>query len=159
MSDSSLDDIDRAILYYLQDDGRRAFTDIAADLSVSDNTVRNRIAEMRESGVISGYHVDVDYDVADVQHYYMFVCTVRVSKREELAAEARELPGIIEVTTLMAGTHNVFIVGVGERKDDITDLATTIDELGLTIERENLIRDRVRQPYSGFSPPDHLTRK
>lgn len=159
MNESSLDEIDQAILYHLQQDGRRAITNIADDLDVSDNTVRNRIQEMEETGIISGYRVDVNYDEAGVQHHYMFICTARVSEREELAAEARQLPGITEVISVMTGSHNVYIIGAGKEKDDMTDLATTIDELGLTVEREHLIRDHVRRAYSGFSPPEYVSRK
>lgn len=159
MSDSTLDEIDRAILFYLQEDGRRAVTEIADRINVADNTVRNRIQAMEESGVIAGYSVDVDYNAAGVQHHYMFVCSTRVSQREELAAEARKLPNVIEVITLMTGNHNVFLIGSCSDKDEISHLAHTLDELGLHIEREHLIYDHIRQAHSGFSPPDHLTRK
>lgn len=159
MRDSQLDEIDSAILYYLQEDGRRAVTEIADEINVADNTVRNRMQAMDESGVISGYSVVVDYDAAGVQHHYMFVCSARVSKREELAAEARELPNVLEVITLMTGNYNVFLIGSCSDKHEITDLARTLDEIGLDIEREHLIHDYIRQAHSGFSPPDHLTRK
>lgn len=159
MSSAALDDLDRAVPHHLQEDARRPVTDIADDLDVSDNTVRNRMQAMEESGVIGGYRVQVDYDEADVQHYYMFVCSARVSEREDLAAEAREYPGVAEVITLMTGDYNVLVVGASEDRDEISDLASAIDGLGLTIEREHLIRDHVRQPYSGFEPPEYLTRK
>lgn len=159
MSTAPVDEIDRAILYHLQEDGRRSITDIATDLDVSDNTVRNRIQRMEEAGIITGYTVKVDYDAAGIQHHYVFVCTARVSEREELAAEVRKLPGVIEVLTLMTGTDNVFVIAVTSRKDEITDLAYAIDELGLRIEREHLIREHTRQPYSELRPPEYLSRK
>lgn len=159
MGDDSLDEVDRAILYYLQQDARRSFSDIADELDVSSNTVRNRISDMEESGVISGYHAAVNYDRAGVQHHYIFFCTVPVRQREELAGEVRQLPGVTEVITLMTGQLNVIIIGAGSDKDAITELAYTVDELGLTIEHEHLIRDTVGQPYSGFEPPDFLGRE
>ena len=159
MTDDSLDDVDRAILYYLQQDARRSFSDVADELDVSVNTVRNRISDMEESGVISGYHADVNYDTAGVQHHYVFICTVPVSDREELADKARQLPGVTDVVTLMTGRHNVIIIGAGDEKDAMTELAYTVDDLGLTIEHEHLIRDFVRQPYSGFEPPDYLVQE
>lgn len=159
MSEDEIDDIDKAILYNLQEDGRRAVTDIASDIGVSDNTVRNRMQEMEESGVISGYHVDVNYDEAGVQHYYMFVCSARVSNREKLADAVRQLPGVVSVITLMTGSHNVHIVAAGEQKDAITDLAYEVDNLGLNIEREFLIRNHVNQPYSGFRPPEYMSQE
>lgn len=158
MNETALDTIDQAILYHLQQDGRRAITDIADAVDVSDNTVRNRIQAMEEAGVISGYRVNVNYDRAGVQHHYLFVCTVRVSHREQLAAEVRNLPGVLEVITLMTGTHNVYVMGAGAQKDDMSDLAYAIDDLGISIEREHLIRDHVRQPYSRFRPPEYVPR-
>lgn len=156
MNEDSLDEIDRAILYHLQRNGRKSFADIADAVGVSANTVRNRIDEMEDAEIISGYSVDINYDAAGVQHHYVFVCTVRVSERERLAADARQLPGVIEVLTLMTGTNNVFIITAGAEKDEITDLAYAIDELGLTIEREHLVRDHFKQPFSDFRPPEYM---
>jgi len=67
MSDGPLDDVDRAVLYYLQEDGRRAITEIADAVDVSDNTGRNRIRDVEEEGVIPGYTGTVNYDNACIQ--------------------------------------------------------------------------------------------
>lgn len=158
MDEDELDAIDRGILYHLQEDGRRPITDIADALDVADNTVRNRMQDMEDAGVIRGYTVDVDYSAAGVEHHYVFVCSTRVRDRERFAAEIRSLPGVVEVLTLMTGTHNLYVLGAGQRKDDITELAYAIDELGPTIEREFLVRDHVKQAFSGFEPPQFLDR-
>ena len=47
-----MDDIDRAIITCLQYDGRMPFTDIAAELSISEGTVRRRVKRLTESGVL-----------------------------------------------------------------------------------------------------------
>jgi DNA-binding Lrp family transcriptional regulator len=153
-----LDVIDQAILYHLQQDGRRPITEIADAVDVSDNTVRNRIQAMEDSGVITGYQVSVDYDEADVQNHYLFVCSARISDRERLAAKARTFDGVTEVISLMTGSYNVYIVAIRESKDATTDLAVALEEAGLTIEREHLIRDHTRRPYSGFQPPEYVSR-
>lgn len=150
MESSSLDAIDYAILYHLQQDGRKQITDIADAVDVSDNTVRNRIQNLEDEQAIQGYQVNINYDEADIQHHYLFVCSARVSKREELAQEARQHSGVIEVITLMTGKSNVYVIGVGNEKDDMTDLAYDIDGMGLEIEREHLIRAHIRQPFDGF---------
>lgn len=150
MNDSPLDAVDRAILYYLQTDARTPITDIADAVNVSDNTVRNRIQSLEAHGVITGYQATVDYDAAGVQHYYMFVCSARVSERGQLAEQARTQPGVTEVMTLMTGKNNVYVVAAAQRKDDITELALKLDELGLEIEREHLVWRHDRQPFNGF---------
>jgi DNA-binding Lrp family transcriptional regulator len=156
MGSVSLDDVDRAILHHLQENARKSLTDIAEAVNVSDNTVRNRVQNLEENGVIQGYRIDVDYDAADIQHHYLFVCTVRVRRREELARKAREHDGVTEVISLMTGRCNVYVIGVGEGKDDMTDLAYDLDGLGLEIEREHLIRDHARQSFDGFRLPENL---
>lgn len=156
MDGSPLDTVDQAILFYLQEDGRRSLTEIADAVNVSDNTVRNRIQKMEDDGVITGSQITVDYDAAGIQHQYLFICTVRVSRREQLAEEVRDLPGVLEVTTLMTGSNNVLVEAAAREKDQITELAYKIDELGVTINDEELIRDQSRRPFSGFRPPDSL---
>lgn len=150
MVDTRLDALDRAILHRLQADARESMTDIAADLDVSDNTIRNRIAKLEDGGAITGYQVNVDYDEVGVQHYYAFGCTARISERDWLAEAVRAHDCTVEVITLMTGRENLFVIAAAAEKDDITDLATELDTLGLTIEREHLVREHVRQPYDGF---------
>ncbi|MBX0286896.1 AsnC family transcriptional regulator [Halomicroarcula sp. F28] len=144
------DRLGRAIIHHLQTDARKPITEIADAVNVSDNTVRNRIRSLEERGVITGYQATVDYDTAGVQHYYLFVCSVRVSEREQLAEKAREQPSVTEVLTLMTGTHNVYVVAAASRKEAVSDLARRLDKLELEIEREHLIWRHDRQPFSGF---------
>ena len=51
--DYETDDLDLAILDRFQKDGRRPFAEVARDLGVSANTVRNRIGKMMEHEVMS----------------------------------------------------------------------------------------------------------
>ena len=46
------DELDLAILEMLRSDGRKPYTEIAQALSVSEGTVRNRVARMVEKGVM-----------------------------------------------------------------------------------------------------------
>jgi len=47
-----MDEVDRSIISYLQYDGRMPFTQIAAELGVSEGTVRNRVRQLVENGVL-----------------------------------------------------------------------------------------------------------
>ena len=47
-----LDEVDRGIIMHLQYDGRMPFTDIAAELDVSEGTVRRRVKQLTEAGVL-----------------------------------------------------------------------------------------------------------
>lgn len=150
MSDSALDAVDRGILYLLQRDARKPITDIAARVGVSDNTVRNRIERMEEAGIIQGYSVDIDYARGDVRFHYQFDCTVRVSDREQLAGRALGVRGVVRTRTVMSGTRNVVITAVAEDEDDVTRIAIALDEMGLHIDQESLIRSESRELLERF---------
>lgn len=150
MVPSPLDMVDRGILYHLQRDAHQPLTDIADALGVADNTVRNRIEKLEGSGVIKGYTVDVDYTGAGFQHHYLFICTVQVGKREQLVQRVRDIPGVVRVTSVMTGQLNVIVEAVGGTKTEITQIAYQLDDAGLLIEREHLIWDECRSPYTGF---------
>ena len=49
---SPYDDLNRQIIRMLQDDGRAAYDVIGQQLGVSGGTVRNRVARMREAGML-----------------------------------------------------------------------------------------------------------
>jgi Lrp/AsnC family transcriptional regulator, regulator for asnA, asnC and gidA len=48
----SLDDLDRALIAELQEDGRRPFREIARTLEVSEATVRARVRRLQDAGVL-----------------------------------------------------------------------------------------------------------
>ena len=57
-----MDDLDRKLLALLRADSREAAASLAAKLQVSRGTVQNRIARLREQGVIRRFTVDTRPD-------------------------------------------------------------------------------------------------
>ncbi len=47
-----IDKTDLAIMSQLQEDGRKSFTDIASELGLAKNTVRNRVTRLQDSGLL-----------------------------------------------------------------------------------------------------------
>jgi Lrp/AsnC family transcriptional regulator for asnA, asnC and gidA len=47
-----MDDVDRTIITFLQYDGRMPFTQIAAEMGISEGTVRNRVRQLVDDGVL-----------------------------------------------------------------------------------------------------------
>jgi Lrp/AsnC family leucine-responsive transcriptional regulator len=154
MSVRELDDLDKQILYALQRDARgTSSNEIASTLDVSASTVRNRIQRLESDGLIRGYHADVDYDRAGYQLFTLIVCTAPIPDREELAAAAAEVPGVVEVQEIMSGERNVLVRVVGTDGDDLTRIGEELDELGLRVSDEDLIRSTHRSPYGNFADP------
>ena len=151
MRDGELDSIDRSILYYLQQDARRtSSSDIAEQLDLSPSTVRTRINKLEEKGIIRGYHIDIDYDRAGYPLYTKIICTAPVPKRDALANRARKIDGVTAVREIMTGKRNVYVNAIGRTHDDLNRIASELDDLGLDIVDEQIIRDEYVCPYHGF---------
>jgi DNA-binding Lrp family transcriptional regulator len=58
--DVRLDSTDRAILRVLADDARVSNKELAERVGVAQSTCLARVRALRESGVIRGYHADID---------------------------------------------------------------------------------------------------
>lgn len=153
-----LDDIDRLILYHLSRDARRnSATDIADHVRVSAQTVRNRIKQLEEGGVIRGYRPQIDYERADGLLTNLFMCTTSADDRERLARQALQVPGVINIREVMTGHTDLRITALGKDTDEISQIARAITDLGIDIEEENLIRREHFSPYRQFEtePPQH----
>jgi len=48
----TLDDLEKKILGYLQQDGRMTFVTLAAHLGVSEGTIRKRVKRLEDAGVL-----------------------------------------------------------------------------------------------------------
>jgi len=142
METVDLDSIDRCILYSLQEDARRmSASTIAERLDVSARTVRNRISKLEESGVIDGYRPDVNYERTGYQLHTMVVCTAPIEGREQIAREATEVPGVINVREIMTGDQNLLVEVVGTDGDDLSRITSDLNDLGVHINDESIIRN------------------
>jgi Lrp/AsnC family leucine-responsive transcriptional regulator len=155
MKDGELDSIDKHILYYLQQDARgTSSSDIAEKLDLSPSTVRTRLNKLESSGIVRGYHIDIDYDLAGYPLYTKIICTAPIPERDDLANAAREIRGVTAVREVMTGEQNVYVNAIGKDHDDLNRISEDLDALGLDVVDEELIRDEYVCPYHGFLDSD-----
>jgi DNA-binding Lrp family transcriptional regulator len=160
MTIRDLDALDERILFTLEEEARHTSSnDVAATLDVSASTVRNRIRRLEADGLIRGYHADVDYEAAGYQLYTLIVCTAPIPEREELATAAADVPGVVEVQEVMTGEANVLVQAIGTDGDDLNRIGEELDELGLRVSDEDLIRSTHRRPYSKFGESDEESQR
>lgn len=153
MTLEGLDDLDRHILHALQQNARKASSGTIGDeAGVSASTVRNRIQRLEDDQILTGYHADVDYERAGYQLHTLIVCTAPVREREELAAAALDVPGVVRVKEIMTGEENVHVGAVGTNSDDLSRIGRDLDELGLLVVDEDIIRNEYTGPFSEFEP-------
>jgi DNA-binding Lrp family transcriptional regulator len=151
-----IDDLDRRIVYALMRDGRATATSIAEASSVSGATVRNRIERLEDHGVITGYRAHVDFEAAGGKLRNLYLCNVPVPQREALAHEARAIPGVINVRSLMTGRRNLHVLAVGDSTKDLQRVSRSLSKLGIDIEDEDLLEDELFDSYEPFNPDDSL---
>ncbi|ESS05255.1 MAG: transcriptional regulator, AsnC family [uncultured archaeon A07HB70] len=151
MKNGELDAVDKQILYHLQRDARGiSSSDIGEELGLSPSTIRTRLNTLEESGIVRGYHIDIDYELAGYPLYTKIICTAPVPDRGVLANRARDVHGVTAVREIMTGTRNVYVNAIGRSHDDLNRIAGDLDELGLDVVDEQLIRDEYVCPYHGF---------
>jgi Lrp/AsnC family transcriptional regulator for asnA, asnC and gidA len=57
-----IDSLDRRLLALLRDDSRRPYLEIARELEVSGGTIHQRMAKLKEAGVVTGSRLTIDYE-------------------------------------------------------------------------------------------------
>lgn len=151
MSGPSLDELDFGILHLLQEDARHQTpVDMADELPVTDNTVRNRIEKMESQGVIQGYVPVIDYERAGFPIRLQFTCTAPVDERSAIAEEALTIPHVVRVEEMLTAQNNVQILAITREAEALNEISSRIDGLGVTIENESLQRRMLYRPFNHF---------
>jgi DNA-binding Lrp family transcriptional regulator len=85
-----LDDVDRSILYLLQRDARNTTAqDMADKIGVSASTIRNRIDQLEDDGIIKGFHPEIDYEAANLPLQLTFVISAPPKELKEYSEQIR----------------------------------------------------------------------
>jgi len=157
MADQEIDDVDRAILYALQEDARNMSSgDIAERTGTSDSTVRKRIQRLESAGVIKGYSADVNYQNSGYPLRMLLYCTASIAERGELIDEILDIDGVVSVQELVTGEQNLLVTAVGESDSDITPVAQELLDMGLTVADEVLVRSHETTPFGEFDSGDQV---
>jgi len=107
-----IDDLDRKILEFLQNDGRMAASHIADELDISIPTVTDRIKKLSESGVIQGFHVTLDPKLLGLDVSAIITVISESSEHyKEVIQAARNTPEVVQCySTTGKGSHILIIV-------------------------------------------------
>ncbi|MER7798571.1 Lrp/AsnC family transcriptional regulator [Microbacterium sp. NPDC096154] len=119
---AALDDISKAIIELLQEDGRRPYSDIAKAVGLSEAAVRQRVQRLTESGVIQIVAVT---DPVQMGFARQAMVGIKVSGDTRRVAEALSaLPFVIYVV-LTAGSFDVIAEVVCEDDEELIELLNT----------------------------------
>jgi Lrp/AsnC family transcriptional regulator for asnA, asnC and gidA len=119
----ALDDLSRAIIEQLQEDGRRSYARIATTVGLSEAAVRQRVQRLLDAGVVQIVGVTDPLQVG-----FSRQALVGVRARGDTRRVADALAGFDEVdyVVLTAGTFDVLVEVVCEDDDRLLDLVGRI---------------------------------
>jgi DNA-binding Lrp family transcriptional regulator len=122
----AVDAIDRKILTALNEDGRRTYDSIAADVSLSAPAVKRRVDRLRESGVIRGFTVIVDHQVLGAHTEALIeMFFAPGTQLDEVATKLAGYPEVLEAWSITGEADAIARV----RTNDNADLERLIREL------------------------------
>jgi Lrp/AsnC family transcriptional regulator, regulator for asnA, asnC and gidA len=100
MADYSLDDLDRAIMRELEEDGRRAFREISRSVGASEATIRARVKRLQDLKVLRIVAFADPEQLGGSQLALVFLY-VELGHHEDIVGRLAELPEVSYVSTLL----------------------------------------------------------
>ena len=149
---SGLSDFDRALIRILQRDGRHAYVQIARELCSTEKTVRRRVLELREDGVIDITTI-TDPELLGYRSLALLGC--KSDRSRSLALIASELAAIAAVDYVVLTTGRYDLVIELLCRDRVALLATIEGEVAAvagiaSVEIHPYLRLHYQHPY--FAP-------
>jgi Lrp/AsnC family transcriptional regulator for asnA, asnC and gidA len=105
--EAGLDDLDRAIVRELQEDGRRPFREIARKLDLSERTIRTRVRRMQDDGVLRILAFADPYRVGHVV-LAMVLLRVEAGAHERVVETLTAWPEVSYISTLL-GRSDIYV--------------------------------------------------
>ena len=102
-----LDETDRAIIAQLQYDGRMSFTDIAAELGISEGTARRRVKQLMDDGVLQIVAI-VEPQLLGWNAAGMIGVTVQAGQVDAVAQKIAQFPEV-SYLFMASGEFDLFV--------------------------------------------------
>jgi Lrp/AsnC family leucine-responsive transcriptional regulator len=121
-----VDDIDRELIRLLVADGRLTYQQLAQEVHLSANSTADRVRRLQATGVISGYHAELD--LAHLGRTLIALTDVKLRDAEARRSFESDLDGVPEVLSAVHTTgeydYQLRIASTGT-----TDLEAVLDTL------------------------------
>jgi len=110
MSDGVLDDVDRALVRALREDGRATLAALAGVTGLSQSAVQARVRKLEARAVITGYRAVVDPEAVGLPiAAYVEITPLDQSQADDAPERLRDVPGI-ESCWSVAGNANYMLL-------------------------------------------------
>ena len=111
MQTEKLDKRDRQILNLLQDNGRLSNAELAEKVNLSPSACLRRVRQLEESGLIAGYHMQLNLKACDLSGAAFVFVTLDGQGRDALARFEKAIREINEIQDcyLLAGQYDYLL--------------------------------------------------
>ncbi|MFZ4810548.1 MAG: Lrp/AsnC family transcriptional regulator [Ilumatobacteraceae bacterium] len=117
------DDVDRSIVEHLQRDGRTPFTQIAAEIGLSEGAIRKRVQRLTDSGYMQVVAVTDPLSLGDRR---VALIGLRISGRTERAATWVSALAEVEYLVATAGRYDLMFEVIVESDEHLLELLSTL---------------------------------
>jgi Lrp/AsnC family leucine-responsive transcriptional regulator len=122
-----IDKIDYKLLNLIVLDARKPLIDIAGQLKISSQTIRYRIKNLMNRGIIQSFRVRIDYSKLNLQQFFLGIWFRKLSKRREIWKYLENNPNIIQIVTC-AGYADLQAEIIIDNVNKIENLMNAISE-------------------------------
>jgi Lrp/AsnC family leucine-responsive transcriptional regulator len=129
MEEMRMDDIDRALLVALGDDGRLSYQQLASLVHLSANSTADRVRRLRQSGVLAGFHAELD--LAALGHTLHSLTDVNLKESVDRHEFERDLSRIPQVLSAIhtTGELDYQLSIVSRNTDELQSVLDTLQKL------------------------------
>jgi Lrp/AsnC family leucine-responsive transcriptional regulator len=125
-----VDDIDRALLVALSDDGRLSYQQLASHVHLSSNSTADRIRRLRQSGVLAGFRAEIN--LAELGYTLHSLTDVNLKESAERYEFERSLEGVPQVLSAVhtTGELDYQLRIVSRNTDELQSVLDALQRLG-----------------------------
>ncbi len=147
----SLDDLDKQILSFLQEDGRANYVTLAAELGVSEGTIRKRVRRLEENGVFRTVGITDPFRVGLNTVAFLWF-DVKRGMIESVIRELRNIP-IIHYLVVTTGSHDLVAMVVLPNSERLIQLLNNeLPSVEGIVSTETSIVLRIHKQIHNWSP-------
>lgn len=126
-----LDQIGVKILHELQMDARISFSELGRRVGLSSPAVAERVKKMEETGLICGYHVNIDYEKIGFPILAFIFLTTRSERYNKVYTFADNTPEIIECHCI-SGSESFILRVLSRSVSHMDSIVAKLSEFGET---------------------------
>jgi DNA-binding Lrp family transcriptional regulator len=144
-----LDDVDMAILRELIRDARIPNNALAEKVGVAPSTALARMRALRESGVVKGFHADIDLEKLGLEISAMVSIVVHSRARNRMTDIAEQISRLdsVQRVFLMSGDRDLLVHVSCESPARLRDFVSThLNDPAIANTQTNLIFSELHQP-------------